>query len=238
MLRTLLLASTMAFSAQAHAVCGPFSDVMLYALDGSNPDPADSVTGAVADGQNLTAVAGCVAGTMCRSFNGVNSALVIPYAASRSDLPANKCLRVSAHIKPSGPIPASGDDIIRNADYPANRWKLEISDPDAQQRIRCEVKGSAGGTMVAIGGPSLYDGRWHEVVCRVMRAPDRLEAWVSTCATSACVETPILVATTYGAIGAIISGNNLTVGRHPPPDAAGFYTGLLDNVKIRTATNQ
>jgi hypothetical protein len=233
-LRVFLLA--LLIPIKGHAACGAFSDVMLFALNGSDPAVAsDTVTGIAGTPSNLTVATACVGGTNCRSFNGVSSSLTIPYGVKRSNLPANTCLRVSAYIKPSGGPPVNGDDVIRNNDFPNERWKVEISDADAQQHIRCEAKGAAGGTVVATGGPSLYDGKWHQVVCRIMRSPDALEAWVSTCLTNACTETAVMVARVVAPIGSITSGNPLTVGRHPPPDNAGWYTGLMDSVTIRQA---
>lgn len=231
-LHALILAGTMLATTQAHAVCGPFTTIALWQFDGVGADPADTITGTVADGQNLTAIGGCVGGTNCRSFNGINSALIVPYRASWSSVPANGCMRISAVIKPSGAPPANGWDIVRNADYPAPRLKMEISDPDAQRHIRCEADGSTGGVIVATGGPDLWDGQWHELVCRIMRSPDALEAWVGT-GTGA----PVLVSRIVAPIGAIMTTNPLTIGRHPEPVDAGFYWGSLDNFQVRTAVN-
>lgn len=229
------LALLMAFSTQAHAACGTLAIVESWLLDGDNANPNGIVTLTPATGSTAPAVAtNCIGGSKCRSFNGTSNGLLIPNNPAWSDVAANECIRISAYIKPTGAPPANGHDIWRNNSYPAQRLKLEISDPDAQRHIRCEVKGSTGGTMVATGGPDLYDGRWHQLICKVARDPDRLEAWVSTCSSNACLESFVLVATAYGAIGAI-NGGAVTVGRHPT--GAGYYSGLMDTIEVRKATN-
>ena len=235
-LHAVLLAGAMAFSTQAHAACGTFADVERWLMDGDLANPNGIITGTPATGSTAPAVASsCIGGTLCRSFNGSSNGLIIPNNPIWSDVAANECIRISAYIKPVGAPPANGDDIWRNNSYPNQRLKMEISDPDAQQHIRCEVKGANGGTMVATGGPSLYDGKWHQLACRVMRDPERLEAWVSTCSSNSCPEGFILVATTYGAIGSI-NGGQVTVGRHPT--GAGYYSGLMDAIEVRKAANQ
>jgi hypothetical protein len=109
---------------------------------------------------------------------------------------------------------------------------------DAQQQLRCEANGSAGGTVIAKGGPPLFDGKPHRLVCKIARDPDALEAYVSTCNTNACTELPVLVARTVAPIGSIMSSNPLTVGRHPPPENAGFVKGWIDEILMKQANDQ
>ena len=107
-------------------------------------------------------------------------------------------LSYGAFIKPMLPRPPNSDDIIHVSGYPAQHFKLEISEATSPGKASCGVRGSANQTVEVAGGPDLYDGKWHELECRVIHKPsDHLELWVDR----------VKVASVNGPIGSIVTGS-------------------------------
>lgn len=211
-------------AASAHAA-GPWIDRGFWRMNETfGPAVVDQMGGPTGTAFNTTIVLNsCNAGTTCRSFNGTSSYIEVPYGAYAD--PVGLDLRYSAFVKPSLPLPTNGDDIIHVSGYPAQHYKLEISEADAPNVAKCSVRGSALKTVAIAGGPNLYDGKWHNLECRVIHGGgDQLELWVDA----------ILVASTRGPIGTIVTGTPMLLGRHSTVPDAGLFTGRMDDVRIRT----
>jgi len=187
---------------------------------------ADSVGSLTGTAYNTTIILtpSCNASPACRSFNGTSSYIRMPYSVIFD--PGNNDLRYSAWFRPVLPRPENGDDLIHVDGYPNQHFKLEVSDAGNTGKASCGVRGSANQTVSAAGGPDLYNGVWHHLECRVVHNPsNHLELWVDG----------VLVVTKNGSIGSIVTGTPMLLGKHST-DAAGWFTGRMDDVRIMWAT--
>lgn len=221
-----MLAALLLFSIPANAQ-GPWVDKGFWRMNEAIGNVvADQIAGLNGTAFNAAIVLNsCNNGTNCRSFNGVNSDIDVPYGAVMD--PGFNNLRYSAFVKPTpgAPKPTNGDDIIHVSGYPAQHFKLEISEADSIGKAKCGVRGSANKTVTISGGPDLYDGKFHNIECRVIHNPDHLELWVDGS----------LKASVNGQIGSIVTGTPMVLGRHSTQEA-GRYNGRMDDVRIRWAT--
>ena len=225
-MKTVLIATLLASASPAFAA-GPWVDKGFWRMNETSGNVVrDQIRNLDGTAFNAAIVLNsCNAGTPCRSFNGVNSHIRVPYRSAVVD-PGFNNLSYGAFIKPMLPRPPNSDDIIHVSGYPAQHFKLEISEATSPGKTSCGVRGSANQTVEVAGGPDLYDGKWHKLECRVIHKPsDHLELWVDR----------VKVASVNGPIGSIVTGKRILLGKHSTVEA-GRYSGRMDDVRIRWQT--